>query len=359
MTKIEDNDPPVVKDRSTAGQLGDSFEDVKVELQSASAYAQGLKKRQAQMEGVKHDIPVGGAAPPLTPDKIAQMTSMAVPSWGDEELEQPQPFQAPAAPPQPAPTQRPMPTGVGSGYQVNQDLASGKLKEQITVGEAKRRGMGMAGPGGNLSPESKLLLENLEVDQGLPPGRQPVTVSEMPPTTEGSEETVSEVPDEGDIDFDAIDALRNTLVSTERKEIIEARLVPLNIADLIVSNEIRQTIPVIPGQLEYEIKTFQEYEHLFCMQYVYDFNGSPRYIEELFNTAKICCSIVAINGKALPEHRASIGQRDESVDKEAFAKKIAVVSRFATQLLADLGVQTSWFNERVNGLFDVKKLKNG
>lgn len=277
-------------------------EAVSEQLQNAADYTKRIRERQAQTQSAKAEgMPVGGA-PPVPRERAEALSPMAQPSWDADgpSVEGAHQVHQP-------------PGGVGSGYEASPAISSSPPTEE--------------------APEEAAVPSEETEDAG--------------------------VVREEDFDFDDLGRVRNQLVSKERKEAIEARLSPLKVSDLITTNEIRQTVASIPGQLEYEIRTIAEHEHLYCMQYVYDYTGSPRFIEELFNTAKIACSIIAINGKMLPEHRKRIGQRDEEVEKELFDKKMSVVKRFATQLLADVGVQLTWFNERVNGLFSVEKIKNG
>jgi hypothetical protein len=95
------------------------------------------------------------------------------------------------------------------------------------------------------------------------------------------------------------------------------------------------------------------------MQYLYEFPGSDRYQEELFNTLKLVCSVVAINGAVLPDHRDDVGNRGEHVDRKKFEDKLYHIQALPVQLLADIGVQCTWFNDRVQKLFTIENLKNG
>ena len=329
MSKIDPNKKPTTSLTPDAETLSD-------QLQSAADYTKRIKAKQAQTRSAKSgDKAVGG--PPIPEGKMQSLMPMAQPSWGDED-EHEGGFSPPETPRQ---VHQPPSGGVGSGYEVNQALSGGGLKEPITVAQSKARGMGM--------------VSNKQVSSDQPIEPQAQVVQEAP-----VEEPEPEEPEDApDFNFDELGDARLRLISKERREAIESRLKPLNVSDLITTNEIRQTVPSIPGQLEYELRTISEHEHLYCMQYVYDYTGSQRYVEELFNTAKIACSVVAVNGKMLPDHRKNVGQRNEEVDKELFSKKVDVVKRFATQLLADIGVQLTWFNERVNQLFSVERIKNG
>ena len=82
-------------------------------------------------------------------------------------------------------------------------------------------------------------------------------------------------------------------------------------------------------------------------------------VEELLNTCKMVCSVVAINGGLLHEHRVNVGKSNESVDQASFEKKLNQLVGFPVHIIADISVQWAWFNERVNNLFKVADIKNG
>jgi len=128
---------------------------------------------------------------------------------------------------------------------------------------------------------------------------------------------------------------------------------------MITKREIQQVIPVVPGKLTYTLRTFNQHEHLFCLQYVYENPGSQAHANELLNTCKMVCALTAINGAPLPDHRAEVGTSKEKVEQAKFEKKLFHVASFPTQMMADLSLQAIWFNRRVNELFSLDNLKNG
>jgi hypothetical protein len=144
-------------------------------------------------------------------------------------------------------------------------------------------------------------------------------------------------------------------MSEERKKSIESRLDPLDISEMISKREVQQDIPIIPGKLHLTLRTYSQKEYLFCLRYVYEFPGSAAYVEELLNTAKMVCSVEAINGAHLPGHLG----KDGEVDQDLFTKKFHHVTLFPVNMLADFSVQCMWFGDRVNELFGLDNLKNG
>jgi hypothetical protein len=278
------------------------------------------------------DKPVGGA-PPLDPNKMAAL-AMARPSFSEDDDvggEDPPPVTLPKGL-----------GGVGAAYPINQDMAAGKLRSPVSVAAARKAG--------KLSPETQKLMQ-----MAVQPEEEPAA-QEEPASQEEEAAPDTRAPE---FDFGQLQAARNELMSDARRETIEKRLQPLRIEDMITHRELSQEVPVIPGRLHFTFRTFSQREYLFCLQYIFDFPGSAMYSEELLSTCKLACSIVAVNGALLPDHRKSVGKALEEVDKAAFAKKLDHLSSFPVQMIADMSVQASWFNGRVNKLFSVDTLKNG
>jgi len=66
--------------------------------------------------------------------------------------------------------------------------------------------------------------------------------------------------------------------------------------------------------------------------------------------------LVSINGEELPTHLND----KKNFDEPRFLSKFDKVTRFPVQLVADLGIQYLWFDERVRRLFlgGTDELKN-
>jgi hypothetical protein len=47
------------------------------------------------------------------------------------------------------------------------------------------------------------------------------------------------------------------------------------------------------------------------------------------------------------------------VERDKFEEKMFHVAAYPVQVIADMGAQCNWFNDRVNKLFSVERLKNG
>ena len=275
----------------------------------------------------------------------------------DGEEVPPPPVEEKKAPPQVS--------GVGSAYPVNQALATGKLKGPVSMREAKE----MADT--NLSPESvqalKMANESVESAKNRPQEPEPeAPEAQAPARPSVAEETKAELEEasrafEPDLALDMaeITDIRQGMMSEERRKDIESRLSELDIADMIMKREIQQEIPVIPNKLVVTLRTFNQRENIWVLKYLYDFPGSPAYTQELLNTCRLVCGLVAINGQYLPDHRKDVGKPTEDIVREDFEKKFFHVASFPVQLVADLSVQSLWFQDRVDKLFTLDTLKNG
>jgi len=319
-------------------------------------YAQRLAEKR-KLNSMKNQGPPLGGAPEIPAGKLGVL--LPQPTFGEIEplMEQVAQSSAPASIPMRMPEPPPV-QGVGSAYAVNQAQAQGKLGP-VSLGAAARQGVAGFQKTGPISPETQELLKNAkftnENQEGAPEEKTTLQEDLDAADKKIAEASTPDLP----IDFAALAGYRNELTTPERRKAIEARLEPLNVTDLILKREVQQVVPVIPGKIEYTLRTFSEREHIWCLQHVYNYPGNPQYVDELLNMYKMTCTLVELNGKAIPDHRAHLGGKDEEVDKDLFEKKYKIIISLPVQMMADLCVQCNWFNERVLKLFSVESLKNG
>jgi hypothetical protein len=226
----------------------------------------------------------------------------------------------------------------------------------LTLREAQKKAASMP-KRGPISEDTEVLLRRAQGEAAEAEGTEEKESSVEAKLKEAEAEAMKD--QEFAFDFASIASAQNALMNPKRKKTIEDGLEPLDITDLITQREIVQDVVVVPRKLSFTFRTLSQREHIWCMKYVYDYPGSQRYVETLFDTAKLACVLVALNGKPLPEHRKDVGQRSEDVDKEQFLNKMSIISSWPVQLIADAGIQCNWFNERVNSLFTEGILKNG
>jgi len=338
---------------------------------AARSYEARARERAATKKGASS---LKGKAPPLghvespASDKMEAIANhvtggMARPKFiGVPEDQDGPPPEAPspkAAPPE----QRPHVGGIGSAYQVNQTLAATKTTRPLSMGEAKKM------TESNFSPETvqALSMANKDLEEQA---SQPPPEDTKPPSAEEKKSVAQEASEDIEhatrdfepelpMDLGLISDIRQGMMSKERREEIEKRLGELDITDMIMKREIQQTIPVIPGKFEITLRTFTQRENIWVLQYMYDFPGSQLYTQELLNTCRLVCGLVAVNGQLLPDHRQDVGTASEKIIKEDFDKKLFHVSSFPVQLVADLSMQSIWFQDRVDKLFTLDTIKNG
>lgn len=298
---------------------------------------------KSRLNSLKSKGPPLGGAPEIPKGKLGGL--MPQPDFEQPPIDVPAEFQ-PLDPPPDAPI-----GGVGAAYAVNQALASGKTRGPVSMRQAAQGQI----DGTHKSP---LSAETQELLQKVQQASSEEEESSLKEQLEDADEDITTRPDIP-FDLEALDALRGELLSTDRRKLIESRLEPLKVEDLIVNREIIQTIPVIQNKVSYTLRTFSEREHIWCLKHVYNYPGSPKYSEELFNMFKITCSLMGMNSSLLPDHRKSPGKRDEEVDEDLFNKKYGIIIGYPVQLIADISVQTWWFNERITKLFSIDSLKNG
>ncbi len=168
-------------------------------------------------------------------------------------------------------------------------------------------------------------------------------------------------------DFD-ITKLRNALYkdllnNEEQKKIIESRLKPLELSDLIITGRVTQTIPIRPGLFEPEFQSYSGDEDLYIkrmlgieMENLKPMNNSlDRYITDKYVIMGLTVAVKSINKQQFPSVYNEKGEWDE----ELFWKKYALVSKFDYHMIGSLVTNWFWFDLRVRHLFKAEALGNG
>lgn len=148
----------------------------------------------------------------------------------------------------------------------------------------------------------------------------------------------------------------NLLNNPVRRKEIEDRLEPLNIEDILIYGELQQEIPVVPGKTKYKFRSTTGEEDLAVKRMMFGETGGERYMLDKFSLMNLALGVVAINNMNLPTHL----NEKKRFDETAFQKKYEILLRFPVQLLADMAVQYTWFDQRVRRLFvkSAEALKN-
>jgi hypothetical protein len=157
-------------------------------------------------------------------------------------------------------------------------------------------------------------------------------------------------------DFSGGGEAERVLNNKKRRKEIEDRCAPMNLEDLIMKDEVQQTVPVLPGKFEPRFRTLNPEESLFLKQFLAK-ESSPNesYAAEKWGLCQLACSLVSLNGADFPDHRKPDGTPDE----ELFKVKLKRLMKKSGYLIADMSINYYWFDIRVRRLLAPEKLGNG
>lgn len=244
--------------------------------------------------------------------------------------------------------------GMGSMYTANQPHLKQQQQPQQPLNQQPA-----AGYKPNMSDKTKASMAALADFQAAAQGNQIKEAAKPSPRA-----STPEPPAQED---DMMDELRelnsfmgteewNVLNNPERKALIEARLDPMDVTDIIVHGEIRQDVIVIPGTLWVTFRSVMGAEDLAIKRMMFGEEGGDRYMLDKFSMMQLTAALVAVNGEELPTHLSD----EKKFDEVKFLSKFDRVMRFPFQFLGDLGIQYFWFDTRVRELFtgQTQALKN-
>jgi len=174
-------------------------------------------------------------------------------------------------------------------------------------------------------------------------------------------EVAAAIREMDDFDFDQLrrqlqeDAIRNP----EQKRIIEGRLEPLDIDEIIMKDRVKQKVPIIPGRLVYTFLSMTGDDDLalkrLLMKESKSVEVTDQYLLEKFSFMAVACGLYAINNNVLPSHLGDDGEFDD----KKFWEKFRWVLKRPLHMLGSIGANHSWFETRVRKLFTAEKVGNG
>lgn len=234
--------------------------------------------------------------------------------------------------------------GVGSAYAINQP----PVRQEQPAPDASSPGKFVNPP----RPEGA--------------GLRPATVEGLQAVARANTETPDPANADLKQDFDEIDEMdaefdtdefgnrvRSLLRNRARREAIEKRCEPMSFDSLLLHNEVRQMVPIIPRKFEPTYRSVGGHEDLYIKRRMSTVKGSPQFIMDMFAILGLTAGLFALNGKPLISHL----DKDGEVDDNAFEAKYKHVLRMSWHLLADLSVNHIWFGRRVEKLFVVDEIK--
>ena len=153
--------------------------------------------------------------------------------------------------------------------------------------------------------------------------------------------------------------VKDILNNEEQRKIIEARLKPLDINDLIIHGKARQVVPIVEGRFEPEFQSVSAEEALALKRIIVSeaksLDVSDRYLLDKHSFMELAAGLYAINKKPLPSQFDQNGNFNE----DAFLKKFNLVIKYPLHMLSSLGINYFWFEVRVRSLFKAETIKNG
>ncbi len=151
---------------------------------------------------------------------------------------------------------------------------------------------------------------------------------------------------------------KDLLNNEEQRKIIEARLEPMDIADIIMHGRVRQLVPIHPSKLEYEFQSYTGEEDLaikrLLVKELKTLDVGDEYIKDKFGMMAACVGLLKINTVPLPTHLGADG-----FDDAKFWEKFNFFIKQNFHMLASISVNYFWFDVRVRQLFVAEKVKNG
>jgi hypothetical protein len=153
--------------------------------------------------------------------------------------------------------------------------------------------------------------------------------------------------------------MRQILHSEEERAIIEGRLRPLDLGDLLKDGVIRQRVPIIPGKYEITLQSYDGQIELalkrLVMSEARSVDVGEQYLLDKHSFMSLAVGLHKINDKPYPD----IFDKEGVFSDELFFKKFNQVMRLPIHMLASIGVNQMWFEMRVRKLYSASAVGNG
>lgn len=192
-------------------------------------------------------------------------------------------------------------------------------------------------------------------------GNAPGDDSPHPLTPEERKEVAQSVAQKlDDFDFDTFRQMmmKDLLNNPEQKEIIEDRLSPMDIGDLIIEGSVMQEVTIVPNKFWVSFRSSSGEDDLaikrLLMQEAKAVQVDDRYYLDKFAFMALTLGLESICGNPCPSYK-----KDGRFNEDAFWKKYDFVTGLNIHMIASLGVNYFWFDMRVRKLFVAEKVKNG
>ena len=165
--------------------------------------------------------------------------------------------------------------------------------------------------------------------------------------------------DEFDFDRWRQSMMKDVLNNEDQKKIIEARLKPMDIGDLVTQGYVIQRVDIVPGKFWVDFKMLDGETDLALKRLIMEDSQSvevsDRYFLDKFGLMSIAAVLHKVNDKPYEDFMDGNGDFDD----DKFKKKFRKVLKLPMPMLASLGANALWFDIRVRKLFVAVNLGNG
>lgn len=167
-----------------------------------------------------------------------------------------------------------------------------------------------------------------------------------------------------DLDLDLMMArIRNDVINNEEeRKFVEKDLVPMDLADGLMTGVFTQKVPVIAGKMEVVFRSLTPFENEEMRRAILD---DVLKDERFANMAgerlamwQTVASVHIFNGNEMPSHLRDVAGGKEFL-WEVFRLKVARYENYPSPLIHALTTHAYWFDLRVRRLFSNTALKNG
>lgn len=147
------------------------------------------------------------------------------------------------------------------------------------------------------------------------------------------------------------------IFSSSRKKDLESKLPAIDLADLLLNQDARQTVPLGRG-MSVTFRSLNGHENMFTASHVWAmFRGNLT--TEMHELAKglvgLTLAVVQVGDHVLTEHRTDAGK----VNPAAFQTKWEEMLRYPSFLLEAMDLNRVWFVERCSNALSMDEVGNG
>jgi hypothetical protein len=165
-----------------------------------------------------------------------------------------------------------------------------------------------------------------------------------------------------DFDFESLRKQMNQdiLNNPEQRKIIESRLQPIDLAEMVMHNRVEQEIPVRPGVFWFSFQSLTGDDDLALKRLIMEESNkievTQRYLLDKYAFMTVTAGLLSICGRPVPHSHLN---SDGEFDDVGFWKKFIWVMKRPLHMLASFGVNHTWFEMRCRKLYVAENIKNG